>query len=88
MEISIHHPRKSERTYYNGESHWYMACIWLSPKETAETKKEIQKWCYQTYGEQGLRVNTLDIVWLDELDSGSVSFNRERDLAMFLLRWS
>jgi hypothetical protein len=44
------------------------------------------KWCYQTFGEPGdCKDNDR---WEDSIWFGEIWFRDERDLAMFVLRWS
>jgi len=43
--------------------------------------EEIKEWCYDTYGEPGVR-------WCDRISWGEVRFSDKKDLTLFLLRWS
>jgi hypothetical protein len=51
------------------------------------TEQELQRWCYETYGPPGFRVNTHDMRWKDAIKYGEIEFEREADLMLFLLKW-
>jgi hypothetical protein len=47
----------------------------------------IKEWCYNTYGEPGIPTNTTSR-WYDSIKYGEILFRDERDVTLFLLRWS
>ena len=63
---------------------YYVAAF---PMQPTEKQDEMRIWCYQTFGNPGYKAHTPDIRWVDDIGSGEIRFNRESDLAMFLLRW-
>ena len=69
---------------YDGHGNSYIAAFRTQPPNKVT---EIRKWCYNTYGEPGYRVDSAEIRWQDGVSRGEVLFNREGDLMMFLLRW-
>lgn len=47
------------------------------------------RWCQKTFGSPGYRVDTMKTVWNYDVDSGYVFwFGEEKDLMLFILRWS
>ncbi len=57
------------------------------PTPNSELRKEIQNWCYQSYGEPGRR--RIDKQrWIDFIRLGVIYLSRESDLSLFVLRWS
>jgi hypothetical protein len=55
---------------------WWVTALPIGPAAHAE----IKKWCCATYGEPGK-------IWEDYLELGVVSFQDQKDLALFLLKW-
>lgn len=64
--------------------HRYMAAF---RKQDPKKIKEIREWCYNTYGPPGLRIETDEIRWQDDVVNGEVVFDRASDLELFLLKW-
>lgn len=63
---------------------YYVAAF---PMQSVEKSNEIRRWCVETFGQPGLRVDTHEVRWKDEVRYGEVRFDRESDLIMFILRW-
>jgi hypothetical protein len=57
-------------------------------RQDEERTTEIRKWCWQTFGQAGYRVNSDETRWADSLKHGEIMFEREEDLAVFLLKWA
>jgi hypothetical protein len=49
---------------------------------------EIGQWCYNSFGPSGYRKGTGEVRWRDDIHYGEVTFSREEDLTLFLLKWS
>lgn len=62
---------------------WHVAHF----KAKHEQRREITRWCYQTYGEPGFSHLTHDTRWKDSIQFGSIYFSRPEDLEWFVLRW-
>ena len=63
---------------------WYVASF----KTPGENRKEITKWCYNTFGAPGVNHNTHQTRWKDSINWGEAIFSRKEDLEWFVLRWS
>lgn len=57
---------------------WWVAAF-RSP--TSDMRVEVLRWCINTYGDSKDR-------WKQGIKYGEISFAEEKDLALFLLRWS
>jgi hypothetical protein len=55
--------------------------------QSAERTTEIRKWCYQTFGTPGIRVDTDEIIWQDGVQNGEIVFDREENLMLFVLKF-
>ena len=55
----------------------------------ASTSKvaDIRQWCYNTYGEPSILCGP-DARWYDGIQFGEILLKNERDLTLFLLKWS
>ena len=62
----------------------YMAAF---KKQDPKKILEIRKWCYQTFGTPGIRVDTDTIVWQDDVQNGEIVFDREENLMLFVLKF-
>lgn len=74
-------------TYKSTDMHrepWHVAAFTAKK----ETRPDITRWCYQTYGAPGYRANTAEIRWKDAIQYGEIHFSRKQDLEWFLLKWS
>lgn len=49
--------------------------------------ESIKEWCYNTYGEPSILYGP-DARWYDGIQFGEILFKNERDLTLFLLKWS
>jgi len=81
MAMMIHHYK---RFAPNGIKVWYVAAF---PAPDQNLTYEIRKWCYEAYGLPGHRPDTIETRWTDDVKYGEVTFERESDLTLFLLRW-
>ena len=63
----------------------YLVAAFHSP---VSNETEIRQWCHDTFGKDGYDFNTQEVRWRDNIHFGEVSFGRESDLAMFLLKWT
>jgi hypothetical protein len=63
---------------------WHVAAF-TTPKEY---RSEITRWCYQTFGSPGMNHLTKQIRWKDSVHYGEVYFKHEKDLTLFILKWS
>ena len=68
----------------NSVINWHVAAF----ETPRQNRKEITKWCYQTYGTPGMNPHTTQIRWKDSIQYGEVYFSSKEDLMMFVLRWS
>lgn len=57
------------------------------PMQNVDTQLEMRKWCTQTFGPAGYLIDKDIVRWTDEIGFGEIRFNKDSDLAMFLLRW-
>ncbi len=58
------------------------------PMQPVTVQNEIRRWCYNTFGEEGYKVNTAEVRWKDDIKTGEVRFDRESDLLAFVLKWT
>lgn len=63
----------------------YHVVAFQSPVSNA---REIGQWCYTSFGPSGYLHNTAEVRWRDDIHYGEVTFSREEDLALFLLKWA
>lgn len=49
---------------------------------------EIRRWCHETFGPSGHRIDTDEIIWVDDVKHGEIVFDREENLMLFVLKWS
>ncbi len=63
---------------------WHVAAF-MTPKEN---RKEITRWCYQTFGAPGMNTLTKQTRWKDSIQYGEAYFRHEKDLTLFILRWA
>jgi len=69
---------------WRGANPWQVAAF-MTPKEN---RREITRWCYQTFGTPGMNTLTKQTRWKDSIQYGEVYFGSKEDLMMFVLRWS
>lgn len=48
----------------------------------------IRKWCHDTYGASGLRLDSMYTRWRDMAKIGRIYFAREEDVGIFMMKWS
>lgn len=75
--------------------HTYVIYGWYAPRHVADFPvmnrdkvNEIRRWCWEAFGSEGHNINTMQTRWKDCIDAGEIMFEREEDLAMFILRWA
>lgn len=64
---------------------------WVASFKAPESGEEMWSWCRETYGPAGIAESTrADTThrWINVIAFGEVHFRNERDLTLFLLRWS
>lgn len=66
------------------ETFHYVEPIAYSYSET----DEITNWCYKTFGSPGYRIDTRDTVWDFTSSPSRFWFSDEKNLTLFILRWS
>lgn len=81
--MKIHHYKMHTDYYYQLPQ--FTAAF---PRPNENQSQEIRRWCYNTYGVPGIRVDTDEMRWRDGILYGEIVFQREEDLSMFLLKWS
>jgi hypothetical protein len=69
---------------YELETAWQVAAF----KTPKENRREITRWCYQTFGTPGMNTLTKQTRWKDSIQYGEIYFGSKEDLMMFVLRWS
>lgn len=69
----------------DNETPCWLVAAFIAPKEI---RKEISKWCYETFGESEFNHLTHQTRWKNWIPYGEVHFSRIEDLEWFLLRWS
>lgn len=79
MAMKIHHYKRfANNTYY------FVAAF---PAPDINLTYEIRKWCYEAYGLPNYKPDTVETRWEDDVKYGEITFERESDLTLFLLRW-
>jgi hypothetical protein len=71
--------------YYKPPYKDYHIAAFHSP---VENERELGRWCYDNFGPSGYQPDIAQVRWNDNIHYGEIRFDRESDLALFLLRWS
>ena len=67
------------------QTHYYANPIMYSFDEL----NEMSKWCWKTFGEPGYHQATMTIIWDYRVDPDYMFwFSEEKNLTLFILRWS
>lgn len=69
----------------------YVVQLHISPINSVDKLHEIIEWCYRTYGSPGWRTDTYEVVWTaggGKYPTREIMFNKESNMALFILRWS
>ena len=54
------------------------------PRPTKEAEEELRTWCEETFGKSTIWLHG---VWEDRIRYGEVTFAKESNLALFVMRW-
>jgi hypothetical protein len=73
----------------HGNAHWVITFNAWS-KLHSKFHKEIETWCWKSFGPANWwdTNNNLSPRWIDDLLWGEICFRDEKDVTMFILRWS
>ena len=74
-----------KKFYYPGSKRTVHSVTWV--RDLENDNKSIEKWCLDTFGPSGYREDTQDTRWVNNVNTGDITFLQEQDLVVFLLRW-
>lgn len=77
------HTYTQPRDWRDPDVNWLVAAF-TAPKET---RPEITRWCYKTFGPPGMNHLTRQVRWKDSIQYGEVYFKDAGDLTLFTLKW-